>query len=203
MKLLATIGLLLLASAASAQQGTIKLLTFGGYTFEDKVDFSNGYGQVSDGFQWGVGFEIGTSMENAVELIYQRLDTRGIAVTRFGDREESDLGISYIMVGGTRYVPLSDLVSAFGSADVGLSVISPTDRDDLSSITKFAWGVRGGIQVAPGSLVSIRIHAQLLSMVQAAGGGFYFGTGGSGIGVSTYSSIYQFNLGGSLNFRIK
>lgn len=55
----------------------------------------------------------------------------------------------------------------------------------------------------PGEVAGIRLQAQLLSPVQAAGGGFYFGTGGSGIGVSTYSSIYQFNLGGSLVFRLK
>jgi hypothetical protein len=29
------------------------------------------------------------------------------------------------------------------------------------------------------------------------------GTGGSGAGVSTGSTIYQFNLGGSLNYRLK
>ena len=42
-----------------------------------------------------------------------------------------------------------------------------------------------------------------MSPVQGAGGGFYFGTGGAGAGVSTYSTIYQFNVGGSINFRLK
>ena len=34
------------------------------------------------------------------------------------------------------------------------------------------------------------------------GGGLYFGTGGAGAGVSTYSSYYQFNLGGGLVFKL-
>jgi hypothetical protein len=51
--------------------------------------------------------------------------------------------------------------------------------------------------------VSLRIHGQLLSPVQWAGGGFYFGTGGSGAGVTTGSTIYQFNVGGSLNYKLR
>jgi len=200
---LSVLSFLFLVTSVRGQQGSLRLLTFGGYTFEDKIDFSNGYGQAGDGFQWGVGLEIGTGPVNAFEIYYQRLDTRGYAVPRFGDRLEADLGISYIMAGGTRYAPLSDVVRGFGSVDVGLAVLSPKDRPDLSNTTKFAWGVRGGIEVSPGDVASLRVHAQLMSPVQAAGGGFYFGTGGSGIGVSTYSSIYQFNLGGSLVFRVK
>lgn len=185
------------------QQGAIRLLTFSGYTFQDKIDFSNGYGQISDGFQWGAGLEIGTGPANAVHIYYQHLDTEGYAVPRFGDRLEADLGVRFIMVGGTRYAPLSDVVSAFGAVDVGLAVFVPQDDPELTNTTKFAWGVRAGVQIMPGEVAGIRLQAQLLSPVQAAGGGFYFGTGGSGIGVSTYSSIYQFNLGGSLVFRLK
>jgi hypothetical protein len=40
-----------------------------------------------------------------------------------------------------------------------------------------------------------------MSAVQSAGGGLYFGTGGGGAGVSTYSSMYQFGLGGGLAFQ--
>ncbi len=188
--------------SVSAQQGAVRLLTFGGYTFADKVDFSNGYGKISDGFQWGAGVEIGISPVNAFELIYQRMDAEGMVVPFFGDREEADLGITYVMIGGTRYVPVSDLIRGFASFDAGLAVFTPKDLD-RSNVTKFAWGLRAGMEVSPGDLASLRIHAQLMSPVQAVGGGFYLGTGGSGAGVSTYSTIYQFNLGGSLIFRLK
>jgi hypothetical protein len=43
----------------------------------------------------------------------------------------------------------------------------------------------------------------LLSAVQAVGGGLYFGTGGAGAGVSGFSTFYQFSLGGGLVFKIK
>jgi opacity protein-like surface antigen len=199
-----TLLFLLLCSGSSllAQQGSITLLTFGGYTFEDQVDFSNGYGGIKDGFQWGVGLEVGISDENAFELYYQQLKTEGFVRTYLGESEAADIAVSYIMLGGTRYMPINDVLSGFGSLDVGLGVLAP-ESSSVSNSTKFAWGIRAGLRVKPAEKVSLRIHAQLLSPVQAAGGGFYFGTGGAGAGVSTYSSIYQFNLGGSLNFTIK
>jgi hypothetical protein len=46
--------------------------------------------------------------------------------------------------------------------------------------------------------VGLKIYAQLNTVVGGVGGGFYFGTGGSGAGVSTYSSMVQFGLGGGL-----
>ncbi len=33
-------------------------------------------------------------------------------------------------------------------------------------------------------------------------GGFYFGTGGVGAGVSSYSTMYQFGVGGGLVFKL-
>jgi hypothetical protein len=46
------------------------------------------------------------------------------------------------------------------------------------------------------------LQAQLLSAVQSVGGGFFFGTGGSGAAVTANSSMYQFELGGGLVFKM-
>ncbi len=203
-RILAVSVFLLSGSVVFAQQGSITLLTFGGYTFEDRLDFYNGYGKIGDGFQWGAGLEIGINPYSAFEMYYQQLPTTGYLVSYIGDdNEQGDVNLNYIMVGGTRYAPINDILSGFGSMDIGLAVISPQGRSELDNTTKFAWGIRAGLRLMPAERFSIRIHAQLLSPVQAAGGGFYFGTGGSGVGVSTYSTIYQFNLGGSLNIRLK
>jgi opacity protein-like surface antigen len=195
---------LAISAGAYAQQGSVTLLTFAGYTFDDKIDFTRGYGKIKGGFQWGAGLEFGLSMENAVEVVYQLHSTEGEIVNNFlGERETGEVNIHYILVGGTRYLPISDVLSGFGSVDAGLAVFAPDGNLDASNTTRFAWGLRAGLRMAPSDRVSLRIHAQMLSPVQGAGGGFYFGTGGSGVGVSTYSTIYQFNLGGSVNIRIK
>lgn len=189
----------------SARAQSLTLLTFESYTFPDKFDTSYGYGKIEDGFQWGVGLEYGVGDYNAVELIYQQLSTNGFISYYYGglDREaRTSITLSYIMLGGTRYHPISETVSGFGTLDLGMVIASPDDEFDSAS--KFAWGIRGGVRIMPpGGRISFRLHAQLFSAVQAFGGGFYFGTGGGGAGVSTYSTVYQFNLGGSLNIKLK
>ena len=106
------------------------------------------------------------------------------------------------MLGGTRYAPINEKLAGFATLDAGVGFISPKETG-YEAITKFAWGLRLGLRMMTSEKVGIRIHAQLMSPVQGAGGGFYFGTGGTGAGVSTYSTIYQFNFGVSLNFRLK
>lgn len=199
--------LLLTSSMVAWTQPSITLLTFEGYTFADKFDTQYGSGKVQDGFQWGGGLEFGLSDEMAVELIYQRMDAGayydGYWSQGPSQRLNGTVGINYLMLGGTRYAPLNEKIAGFGSLDVGVGWFEPSESLESGNITKFSWGGRLGVRFMASEKVSLRIHAQLMSPVQWAGGGFYFGTGGSGVGVSTGSTIYQFNLGGSLNFRLK
>jgi hypothetical protein len=51
--------------------------------------------------------------------------------------------------------------------------------------------------------IGIKLQAQLLSAVQSLGGGIFVGTGGVGAGVASYSTLYQFGLGGGLVFRFQ
>jgi len=202
MKKLLTVVILSLVAVAVWAQPTITLLTFESYTFADKFDTEYGSGKIQDGFQWGAGLEFGLSDQMAVELIYQNLNT-DVSYQGFDQRYNGTVGINYAMLGGTRYAPLNDKISGFGSVDLGVAWSNPDASLDSESVTKFAIGGRLGVRIQTSEKVSLRLHAQLLSPVQWAGGGFYFGTGGSGAGVSTGSTIWQFNLGGSLNFRLK
>jgi opacity protein-like surface antigen len=183
-------------------QPTITLLTFESYTFADKFDTEYGSGKIQDGFQWGGGLEFGLSESTAVELIYQRLDTDAY-YQGFDGRYDGSVGINYIMLGGTRYMPVNDKIAPFGTLNMGVGWVEPSESLESETVTKFSIGGRLGVRISASEKVSLRLHAQLFSPVQWAGGGFYFGTGGSGAGVSTGSTIWQFNLGGSVNFRIK
>lgn len=178
---------------------SISLLTFTGYTFSDKINFSGGYGQIDDGFQWGLGIETAFTEDKSFALIYQRMDTRARIQGNFLS-ESAELGLNYIMGSATHYQNAGP-VTAFGSIDLGACILNPKDRSDLNNITRFAWGARLGI--GGGENIKFRIYGQVYSPVQSAGGGFYFGTGGTGVGVSTYSSLYQFGLGASLSFTLK
>ena len=195
------IGLLLISSAPLWAQPTVTLLTFESYTFDEKFNLEYGSGKVFGGFQWGGGFEIGMN-DMAVELIYQRLSTHGYYDDYNGfttQQKSGDIGINYIMLGGTRYAPLNDKISGFGTVDVGAMFTSPSDELQTDAVTKFALGLRLGVRIKTSEKVSLRLHTQIFSPVQ--GGGFYIGTGGAG--VTTGSTIFQFNLGGSLNFKLR
>lgn len=202
MKRIMLLGFAMLVTIAAWAQPTVTLLTFESYTFADKFDTQYGTGKIQDGFQWGAGLEFGLSETAAVELIYQNLKT-DVYYQGFDRRYDGNVGINYAMLGGTRYLPVNDKISGFGSGDLGVAWSNPDSSLDSESVTKFAIGGRLGVRIMASEKVSLRLHAQLLSPVQWAGGGFYFGTGGGGAGVSTGSTIWQFNLGGSLNFRIK
>jgi hypothetical protein len=192
----------MMMAAISWAQPSITLLTFESYTFADKFDTEYGTGQLQDGFQWGGGLEFGLAETAAVELIYQNLKTDSY-YQGFDGKYNGKIGINYAMLGGTKYAPLNDKISGFGTIDMGVAWSNPDNSLDIESATKFAIGARLGVRVKTSEKLSLRLHAQLFSPVQWAGGGVFFGTGGSGAGVTTGSTIWQFNLGGSLNFRLK
>jgi hypothetical protein len=195
----------LLASYFTAQgQGAVTLLTFESFTFADRFETYYGYGQIGDGFQWGAGLEFEIQPGSAIELIYQRQDATAYYDSYYDNRLTGKIGINYILLGATGYKPVNDAVSLFGTFDMGAAFTSNIEESlNTANVTKFAIGGRVGLKIAPSDKISLRIHAQLLSPVQWFGGGFYFGTGGSGAGVTTGSTIFQFNLGGSVNYRLK
>jgi hypothetical protein len=198
--------------AAYAQK--IRLNLYGAYVFDDKFDSyysSSSYyqGKIKGGFQWGGGIEYSLRPEYGVELLYLRQSTH--APTTYASsvvttkETDFDLGMNYIMLAGSRRAFSSnEKLEGFGGLMLGMVIADLKDPDSgrSASATKFAWGLRlGGIAWAS-EAVGIKLQAQLLSAVQSAGGGFYFGTGGAGTGVSTYSTIYQFSLGGGLVFKV-
>lgn len=191
-------------------QSSVTLLTFGGFTFADKFETYYGYGKIDDAFQWGAGLEFAVQPNAAMELIYLRSDADIYYDSYYDQRVDGKMGLNYVMLGATGYSPLNDVVSGFGSFDMGVGFTSNIDvasnnfqTVDVDNVTKFAIGGRLGVRIAPNEKISIRLHAQILSPVQWVGGGYYFGTGGSGAGVTTGSTIWQFNLGGSVNYRIR
>jgi hypothetical protein len=194
--------LLFVASIASQAQPTITLLTFESYTFSDKFDTEYGTGRIGEGFQWGGGLEFGLSETVAIELIYQNMKT-DVKYQGYDGQYKGSFGVNYAMIGGTKYAPFNDKLSGFGTVDMGLAWSNPDKSLNVESATKFALGGRLGLRFMASEKVSLRIHGQVFSPVQWAGAGVFIGTGGSGAGVSTGSTIWQWNLGGSLNYRLR
>lgn len=202
------------SSLAIAQE--LRVNTYAGYIFKDKVDSyysSSSYyeGQIQDGFRWGAGLEYHIPYRGAIEIQYLRQDTN--APTRYQDggflggaiqNTNFDLAINWIMLNGTKYFEVNEMVEPFVGAGFGLGIfnVANPDNGNTNSATKFSYNIRGGSNFWVSSNVAVRVQASLFSATQAIGGGLYFGTGGVGGGLASYSTLYQFGFEGGLVFRL-
>lgn len=200
------------ATSKPVQSGPeIRLNLYSFYAFDDKVDsyyskteYFNG--TIKGGFEWGGGLEFMMDPHQGIEISYLRLESNapmtyynnGVKNTTF------DLASNYVMLGGNRYFGGNDKVEPYGGLQAGMAIFNVENPENGRSdnATKFAWGAKLGLNIWASDRVGLKMQAGLLSAVQAAGGGFYFGTGGGGAGISTYSTFYQFNIGGGLTFRM-
>jgi len=203
MRIFLIISVFLAVQYTAQSQAAVTLLTFESYTFADKFETYYGTGKVQDGFQWGGGFEFGDPNGSNLELFYQRFDAEAV-YSELGQQYAGKVGFNYIMLGGTRYAPMNEKTSGFGSFDMGVGwADAKGDNLQVSSVAKFTLAGRAGVRIAPSDKVSMRLHAQLTIPLQWVGGGVWFGTGGGGAGVSGGTTIVQFNLGGSVNIRLR
>lgn len=205
----------------SAQE--LRLNAYSHYAFDDAINSFNSPtsffdGRVNGGLIWGGGIEYVVDDAIGIEISYLRMDTKA-PMRYFSSRppagtksETFDVDLNYIFLGGTRYKRLNPVAEVFGGMQLGACVINvrrpPTAQlgEPVGSATKFAWGIRGGANLYPGgndARVGLKLQVGLMSAVQAIGGGLFFGTGGVGAGVTTFSTFTQFTLGGGLVFKLK
>jgi hypothetical protein len=191
----------------------VRLHGYTTYAFDDNhVDsyYSNtNYfeGSVKGGFQYGGGLEVMPYPALGIEFTYLRLDSKapmeyyngGVVNTNF------DLATNWLFLGTNKYIPTGTVVEPYGGFLLGMAIfnVDNPDNNNTGSSTKFAWGAKLGANIWANEKVGIKLQMNLLSAVQAIGGGLYFGTGGAGAGVSGFSTFYQFSLGGGLVFRLK
>lgn len=201
--------------SSSAQE--IRFNAYSSFMFADQFDSywdaGNNYyynGKLEEGLQWGGGFEYMVNDMLGIEVSYLRQDTNSPTRYRYVVGPDQftnfDLGLNYIMVAPTRYfrAPGSP-VEGFAGIMGGMLIASLNNPDNghKNTVTKLAWGIKGGGIYWASDRMGVKLQAELMSAVQSVGGGFYFGTGGGGAGLSSYSSIYQFGLGGGLVFKLK
>jgi opacity protein-like surface antigen len=187
-----------------------RINAYTGYVFDERVN--NYYnatsyydGVIRGGFRWGIGAEYKLQQPFGVELAYIRQDTK--APTEYYDNgvksRDFDMGISWIMLGGNSYLPKGKLEPFLGG-QIGVGIFkltNPTGGNETST-TKFAWGFRGGANFYLTESLGVKVQADMMSAVQAVGGSLYFSTAGVSPGLTTYSTMLQFTLGGGLVYRI-
>jgi opacity protein-like surface antigen len=214
-KLLFSLALVICHNLTSQAQ-ELRLNTYAGYVFQDKVDSyysSSSYfeGTIEESLRWGLGIEYKIDANKAFELQYLRQDTNAPITYQDGgylggalQNTNFDAAMNWIMLNGTNYIQVNEILEPFIGGGIGMGIynIENPDNGNSDGGTKFAWAIRGGSNFWVSENVAIRIQANLMSAVQSVGGGIYFGTGGTGAGLSTYSTMYQFGFDGGLVIRI-
>jgi hypothetical protein len=205
-------GSIIYAQTASQSGPSVRLNGYTTYAFADNhvdsyySDTQYFEGSIEGGFEYGGGLEVLPAPYIGVEFTYLRLDTKApleyydnaIKFTTF------NLASNYLFLGFNKYVNLNPKVEPYAGLMLGMAIynVENPENSNTGSATKFAWGLKAGSNIWVNERVGLKLQAQLLSAVQAIGGGVYFGTGGAGAGVSGFSTYYQFNLGGGLVFRL-
>ncbi len=213
-KLFVTVLLAAASTVLLAQKACLN--AYGMYVFDDKFDSyyspSNYYnGTLKGSFQYGAGLEFMVKPHNCIELMWQHQSTTapteyagagGISTVK---HTSFDVNIDYALIGGDgHFQKPGSKVEGYGGIFLGMAFLGAKNPDNQQHYTasKFAWGLRLGCNIWANEKIGIKLQTQLLSISQGAGGGLYFGTGGVGAGVSSYSSVYQFQLGGGLTFKL-
>jgi opacity protein-like surface antigen len=199
-KALITSVVLFIAAAGYSQH--LSLNAFGGYTFGDKINFSNAQADIQAGGMWGVSLEGVNPQGTALELLYQYQKTN-VPVTGYGNGNIVPSGsnstvISYLLLNFEQYMMNNPKIQPYGGLGLGAAFYEGTES--TNSATKFAWDLKVGVKFKASQSVGIKIGAQLLGCAQATGSAFYVPPYGGVYPYTTYATILQFSFTGGLCF---
>jgi len=214
MKKIIFISVLAVSTVLASAQGKIRLNAYGSYVFDDGFDVyndANTYfnGTIKGGAQWGGGIEFVTNEFSSVELLYLNKSSNVPSNFKGGvgqpaRTETFDLSHNYILLAGNGLKSSSSgKVEGYGSLMGGVlisDVKSPSTGQDGSNTT-FAWGARLGANIWASEKFGIKLQAQILSSSRATGGDVFYGYWGP-IYLNTYTTLWQFGLGGGLTFKL-
>jgi hypothetical protein len=207
MKKITFIALLLLGLVLGSQAQSIEFTPLAGYTFGDKINFSGGEAHLDGGFKWGGALTICASQYNAIEFTYTRQLSNATAKadlpgTGFNNID-TPVAVNYVLVGGTRLMPVSEKVSMFGGMQMGIGIFgSPEDK--FSSVTKFDFGFNGGAKIWFSEKIGLRLQANIDFPVTSNGGYYWWNPAtGTSYGVTSFIPIVQFGFTGGIIFKIR
>ena len=207
--------LLVLAGTMTTMMGQHARLNFyAAYTFDDGFDVVNDAntfynGTVKGGVQWGAGLQYMFNKQSSAEILWLHRTTTVPANFKFGSNtqlrsETFDLKHDFIMLSGDGHF------SKHGSkaegyaglmAGVLLSHLEAPSLGKSSSNENFAWGGRVGGNIWFSPKLGLKLQAQILSASRATGGDYYWSWYGP-IYLTTYSTLWQFSLGGGLALKM-
>ncbi len=194
------ITLLLFIPAIQGMPQKVELTGFGGYVFASRMESSDGYIRFRDNALYGGQLSVAVSRVMDIDLIYTRSDTRAEYYGYLNFYEEIPLSINYMHIGFTKNFRVNPMVSPYFGLNIGACVMAP--KDDYLDSWFLSAGLNAGAKIYFSKRIGLKLQAQALMPIQGAGFSIFVGSGGSGGGVSVYSSMVQFGFTGGLVFRL-
>jgi hypothetical protein len=190
--------LLVCMFGVASAQSSIEFVPFAGYTFADKLNFSNAFGRLDAGLNYGGAFQFNFNRHLGLEIMYNHMDVPA-KMYNYGSYPgdapiyQTNAGLNYIMAGPVSSFPLpGSPVTLFFGADLGTAIYTP-GPDDFSSNVKFAYGFQAGTNIYVDPKFAIRLSARLLGTAPA--NSYYFGSWGDPGGFYfTEPGIVQFGF---------
>ncbi|MCL6259044.1 porin family protein [Aquiflexum sp. TKW24L] len=204
MKKLLLLSLFTVISIFEIHAQGVEITPITGYTFPASYRITSGNARLGDGQNWGgnLGFSLNKNME--IELSYNYMSTRATASSPLiTNRVDVRTNVHYAMIGANRLFPTSDAMTFFAGFKMGTGTLAFPDRE-YRNITKFSLGFQGGMKYFATERIGIRLQANLMMPVLAAGGSLWWSPGGgTAVGLSTFSPIVQFGFTGGIIFRLQ
>jgi hypothetical protein len=195
--------IVLISGKTYSQDHKVEITPFGGYLLGGSVKFYEGKFKVEDAACYGGMLAVQVSSGNFVEISYTGMTTQG-NWKPYNDYEVSipegtvDMAVNHIQIGSVNELPLdNEAVRPYGTLSLGTTYFNIKD-DDADDEWLFSVAAGLGLKYFFNERVGIRLQARLILPVIYNGGGFYLGTGGSGMYVSTTAPIVQGDFTGGL-----
>lgn len=197
--------LLILAFSGSlvAQDHKVELTPFGGYLLGGSVKFYEGKFKVEDAACYGGMLAVRVHSGSFIELSYTGMTTVG-DWRPYSDYSSDhpagnvDMAVNHFQIGSVNEIPTNvDAVRPYGTVSLGTTWFNIKDEN---ANDEWLFSVMAGLGVKYffNEKIGIRIQARLILPVVYNGAGFYLGTGGSGMYVSSTAPIVQGDFTGGL-----
>jgi hypothetical protein len=188
---------------ATPPEVKVSIMPIAGYTFSNHFNIDYGDAYIGDGFTYGGALTFQLGKFNAFELKYTRQDADVSAFSSYYSIDETDtINCNYIFAGFQRILPVSEKIDLFAGLNLGMGVYA-SNYDRFSTFSKFAFGLEAGTKFNLSDKIGIKMAASLNMPVTDIGFGLWFGSGGSGAGVTAYVPFVQFGFLGGLIIRLK
>ena len=190
--------LILLPSLGNARRAEIT--PFGGFIFGGNITTWGGDLNIVDNWNYGMMVDIDVRPGVQLELLYNRQETRaefqpqptGTKVNLF------DMSAEYFHIGGLKELGHGRVVPFLAGSlgPVHLNPLAPGYQSEWFFSMNLGLGVKAHVS----ERVGLRLQTRLWFPFDFTGGYFFWGSGGSTIGLSGYSIFVQGEISGGLTF---